>query len=549
MRETTTPRPMTCTHDPSCADAAGMIHLNQTETRRIVHDLRGHAAAIVMNAEAVLQDAPLVDEDRQALEDVVLSARALIDVAHQQLSGRFDAKLDGCVPVDTATSNYTRTGPPATHAPVGEGLLGLTLARSTDPDGVGAESATTGQAGSEIHVLDGSVPSPLTGVDKPALLLRSLTGTVLIADDDEALLHVYGRWLSGCGHDVLLATTGEAAFAEVVEGRIDVLLTDLHLPDIDGLTLAGRAHAVDPDISALLVTAAPELHSAMRAFDHGLQCYLSKPVSRDELCERVFSAVRAGHLRRMRRRLTGGGDDASLTVHPAHFDAALSTLHMAWQPIVRSADNHAVAAEALVRSTTIGLETPDKLLPAADQAGKLRELGRRIRGLVAADIPLLPPGMRAFVNLHPVDLFDPQLIDPGSPLSAFARRVTLEVTERRELPTSGHVKATIASLRALGFQVAIDDLGAGYASLNVLTLVEPDVVKLDMALVRGIDANPARERLLRALVSGCADMGIATVGEGVETEAEATTLRRMGCTFLQGYHFGRPGRPQRVNTI
>jgi EAL domain-containing protein (putative c-di-GMP-specific phosphodiesterase class I) len=99
-----------------------------------------------------------------------------------------------------------------------------------------------------------------------------------------------------------------------------------------------------------------------------------------------------------------------------------------------------------------------------------------------------------------------------------------------------------AELKAAGFRLAIDDLGAGYAGLTSVTLLEPAIVKVDMSLVRGIDRDPKRQSVLRSIVGLCSELHILVVAEGVETAGERDKLVSLGCDLLQGYLFAKPGR-------
>jgi EAL domain-containing protein (putative c-di-GMP-specific phosphodiesterase class I) len=98
----------------------------------------------------------------------------------------------------------------------------------------------------------------------------------------------------------------------------------------------------------------------------------------------------------------------------------------------------------------------------------------------------------------------------------------------------------VARLRRMGYRLAIDDLGAGYAGLTSFTQIEPDVVKFDMSLVRDIEASPLKRRLVRSMTALFTEMDIDVVAEGVETAAERNTLISVGCELLQGYLFAKP---------
>ena len=146
-----------------------------------------------------------------------------------------------------------------------------------------------------------------------------------------------------------------------------------------------------------------------------------------------------------------------------------------------------------------------------------------------------------FVNLHTKDLADESLYDPDTPLAKMALRVVLEITERARLESVGDVPGRIRRLRELGYRVALDDLGAGYASLTSFAALEPDIVKLDMSLVRGIHESTTKQKLVGSMIRVCVDLGIGVVGEGVECVEERDTLVGLGCDLLQGFLFGRPG--------
>jgi EAL domain-containing protein (putative c-di-GMP-specific phosphodiesterase class I) len=147
------------------------------------------------------------------------------------------------------------------------------------------------------------------------------------------------------------------------------------------------------------------------------------------------------------------------------------------------------------------------------------------------------------VNLHPRDLLDDQLHDSRSPLSAVASQVILEITERSLLEEVPSAHARVESLRQLGFRLAIDDLGAGYAGLNSWAQLEPDLVKLDMTLVRDIHLMPTKRSLVKAMIDVCRDLDVLLIAEGIETAEERDALGELRCPLMQGYFFARPGPP------
>jgi len=120
-------------------------------------------------------------------------------------------------------------------------------------------------------------------------------------------------------------------------------------------------------------------------------------------------------------------------------------------------------------------------------------------------------------------------------------QLILEITENEEVVDKEHLKSIIREYRRQGFKTAIDDFGAGYAGLNLLAEFQPDIIKLDMVLVRAIDTDPVRQAIVRGILGVCHALGIETIAEGVETQAEFNALHAMGISLYQGFLFARPG--------
>ena len=169
-------------------------------------------------------------------------------------------------------------------------------------------------------------------------------------------------------------------------------------------------------------------------------------------------------------------------------DEALTGLYLAAQPIVRSRDGALYGHELLLRTTSPRLPDPGAVLEAAERLGRVRDVGRVVRRLAAA--VTIPAGTCLFVNVHSLELEDDELHSADTPLAGAARHVVLEITERGRIDAVSDLTARIARLRALGYRIAVDDFGAGYAALNSFASLRPDVAKIDMALVRGVDRDP-----------------------------------------------------------
>lgn len=216
-----------------------------------------------------------------------------------------------------------------------------------------------------------------------------------------------------------------------------------------------------------------------------------------------------------------------------------SALGFVHQPIVRASDHEIVACEALCRPRLERLTSPAALFEAAARADVVWEIGRLVRAVATEPLRRDPSLVPLFVNLHPHELADPALLDPPESLRAIAPRIVLEIGECARLSSIDAASAAIDRLHTLGFRIALDDLGAGYATLRWMSQLDLDFVKLDRALIADIDACPARSSLVQSLVRFAHQRGQRVVAEGVETEQEAAALTGIGCDLLQGWLFGR----------
>lgn len=371
-------------------------------------------------------------------------------------------------------------------------------------------------------------------------------GKLLLVDDDPALLRAFARMLKCEGFEVDTRSDGEAAVEAVRHNRYDAIVSDIDMPRLDGVAMLERVRAHDLDVPVILVTGNPTLDTAIAAIEHGALRYVPKPVEGDELRRMVRDAVRLHRLARAKREaleLVGAqdnfaGDRAGLT---ASFGRALDTLWIAYQPIVSWSRREVFGYEALLRSREPSLPHPGAVLDAAERLDRVHELGRIIRGRAAEPLALMPDDGMLFVNLHARDLLDEHLFDVAAPLTTVAKRVVLEITERASLHHVRDLAARIARLREMGFRIAVDDLGAGYAGLTSFAQLEPEVVKLDMSLVRGVHTQPTKLTLVRTMITMCRELGMQVVAEGIETTQERDAIVDAGCDLMQGYLFAKPG--------
>lgn len=369
---------------------------------------------------------------------------------------------------------------------------------------------------------------------------------VLAVEDNPDLLEIYGDVLRGGGYAVELAPDLKTARALLIQNAFDLVISDISLPDGTGIDVLRMVRERSLDLPVILITGTPALDTAIRAIELGAMRYFVKPVPNDDLLRVAKQATQLHRLALIKREaLAHLGATGKLVPDTAGLEAVfargLSSLWMAFQPIVRASDGQVFGSEALLRTEEASFPEPGAFLEAAERLGRTTELGRSIRAAGArtgfsSGVPTV------FVNLQARDLDDDALYDGSAPLSAEARRVVLEITERESLGHTAQVRDRIRTLRKLGYRIAVDDLGAGYAGLTSFALLEPDIVKLDMTLVRGVDHEPVKRRLIASFTTLCKEMGVLVVAEGIETAPERAAIIDLGCDLLQGFLIGRPQR-------
>jgi EAL domain-containing protein (putative c-di-GMP-specific phosphodiesterase class I) len=215
-------------------------------------------------------------------------------------------------------------------------------------------------------------------------------------------------------------------------------------------------------------------------------------------------------------------------------------IDIVYQPIVDMATGWTVAFEALTRCKWPEFKNPVDLFSRAQAEGSVGRLGRVVRDVAFTrcdDAPL-------FVNIHPYELNEEWLVRPDDPIFFHDRAVYLEVTESAAF---NYFETCVSVLREItargGGYLVVDDLGAGYSNLKRVLDLEPNIIKLDIALVRGIEKSRRQQILVRQVVALCLELGADVVAEGIETVEELKAIRDTGAQYGQGYLFAKPSYP------
>lgn len=218
---------------------------------------------------------------------------------------------------------------------------------------------------------------------------------------------------------------------------------------------------------------------------------------------------------------------------------------MAFQPIVDVACGRVWGYEALVRgingeaATSVLSQVNDEIRYRFDQAS-------RVLAIETAGALFAGRDLRLSINFMPNAVYEPSACIQKS-LAAAKRanfppeNLMFEFTENERMDDPAHVQRIVEAYRKLGFWTALDDFGAGYAGLGLLARLQPDLIKLDMELLRDIDLSRAKQAIVAGIVGIARTLDIQVLAEGVESERELTVLRAAGISLFQGYYFAKPG--------
>lgn len=217
---------------------------------------------------------------------------------------------------------------------------------------------------------------------------------------------------------------------------------------------------------------------------------------------------------------------------------------MAFQPIVDVAVGEVWGYEALVRGRNG--EGAGQVLAQVTEANRYSfDQACRVKAIELAGAHMPAGSTKLSINFMPNAVYEPRACIRAS-LGAAARvqfdpkRLMFEFTENERMTDTAHVQNIIATYKQMGFTTALDDFGAGYAGLGLLATFQPDLIKIDMELVRGVAVSPAKKAILNGIIAIAAELGVQVLAEGVESEAEMLALRAAGVSLLQGYLFAKP---------
>jgi EAL domain-containing protein (putative c-di-GMP-specific phosphodiesterase class I) len=352
-------------------------------------------------------------------------------------------------------------------------------------------------------------------------------------------------------------TDSRLAVERCLELRPDVVLLDLRMPHLDGVAVLHALRAAVPATDFLpVVVLTADISRAVRkeALDAGASDFVTKPFDGIEVVQRVrnllsmramyrevqrHNAELEAELERQaeeQRRIAVAAEKRRARVAGAFVEGAM---RIVFQPVVDLVSGRTVAVEALARFDCEPQGTPDLWFAEAAVAGRGVELEVMAIDNAVAMFDQLPPDAVLSLNASPMTVVSGAL--EGALERLPGPRVILELTEHDRVEDYDVVLASLEGLRQQGVRIAVDDAGAGYAGLQQILRLRPDIIKLDLDITRGIDRDPVRRALASSLLTFGHDTGALIAAEGIETYAELETMRDLGVRWGQGFFLARPG--------
>lgn len=318
---------------------------------------------------------------------------------------------------------------------------------------------------------------------------------------------------------------------KVVDGRLPELIPDtaqvpaaVSIPDTQAIPIG--AH-----LSVPIVLADGRLYGTFCCFSFAARPDLDE---RDLHMMRAFAQLAASQVQ---------GDLDSLREHAAkveRINAVLGKeqLRAVYQPIYRVSDSAIVGVECLSRFDAAPLRGPDKWFEEANDIGLGARLELHAVTTALSALAGTPGDFYISINMSPRTLVGCRILDHLHGISP--HRLVVEITEHALVLDYLPLKETLRHLREAGVRFAVDDAGAGYSNMRHILTLQPDIIKLDISLTRGIDTDPGRKALAAAMVGFSRQTECHVVAEGVETQQELDTLQALGVDHVQGYHLSHP---------
>ena len=375
---------------------------------------------------------------------------------------------------------------------------------------------------------------------------------VILADDDDLILRALSDVISTDTTIDLVGTardTEEAIELTLAESP-DVALLDVRMPGGGGMQVARQIRRRSPETHVVAFSGHQETETVLAMVRAGAIGFVAKEHSIEDVVHAIhraaqghatFSVDPVGDVAERLAEFQLHRKTAAVQASSDRIESAIESgaLQMVFQPIVELSSERIVGLEALARFATRPRRSPAAWFAEAARVGLLVDLELVAVQRALSHVHLLPDDVYLSVNVSPETLGSASLLELLRP--SIVERIVLEMTEQTSVEDYDDLERRLRSIRDLGVRLAIDDVGAGYASLRHVVSLTPDLMKIDRALVTDIDSDPMRGALMERLVSFANEVGVGVIAEGVEDERELAVLRSLDVPYAQGFHLGRPG--------
>jgi EAL domain-containing protein (putative c-di-GMP-specific phosphodiesterase class I)/CheY-like chemotaxis protein len=377
---------------------------------------------------------------------------------------------------------------------------------------------------------------------------------VLIAEDDPAVRAALSALIDAEEGLSLVGAVGDAdaAIDSATAMLPDVAIVDVRMPGGGGARAAREIRLCSPATKVLALSATDDRAAVLEMLEAGVVGYLVKGGSVGDILQSVRQAadgqsslsveVTGDVIEELVQQLSlRRREDETLQRRLARVQGAVentAALRAVWQPIRALADGRIVGVEALARFRGPPRRGPSRWFEEATEVGLRRELELAAAAKALAGLEGLPKELYLSVNVSPQTLGGAAFRRLCA--SVDSERVVIEVTEHAPIENYERLKQALAQIRALGVRLAIDDAGAGFASLRHILRLDPDFIKLDGSLIAGIEDDVSKQALATGLISFADKIGATIVAEGIERFEEVVALRALGVHYGQGFYLGRP---------
>jgi EAL domain-containing protein (putative c-di-GMP-specific phosphodiesterase class I)/FixJ family two-component response regulator len=376
---------------------------------------------------------------------------------------------------------------------------------------------------------------------------------VLLAEDEAVVREALGALVRGEADLELVGAATDAQEAIDLARALhpDVAVVDVRMPAGGGPRAARDIRVASPQTRVLALSAHDDRASVLEMLRAGSVGYLVKGASAALILDGIrnsasgqgaLSAEVAGDviqaLKSQLIREDSANEERRFQMREIRQVVDGHGLWMVFQPIFALTGPRLTGMEALARFDSERVRPPTSWFERAASLGMLVELEMTAARAALARIDRLPEASFLSINVSPATATSPQFV--ATMAESAAHRVVIEITEHARVDDYDRLNRAMSRLRSMGVRLAVDDAGAGFASLQHIVRLSPDFIKLDIALTRGIGTDPVRRALATALISFASEIGADIIAEGIETEEEFETLHSLGAAYGQGYFLGTP---------